>query len=43
MKLQYAGIVGEMKIYDNTNKDFKEIGLLFRSCKHSCQSGNISW
>ena len=27
-KLQYAGIVGKIKIYDNTNRDFRVIGLL---------------
>ena len=26
-KLQYAGIVGKIKIYDNTNRDFMVIGL----------------
>ena len=27
-KLQYAGIVGKIKIYDNTNRDFRVKGLL---------------
>ena len=27
-KLQYAGIVGKIKIYDNTNRDFRLVGLL---------------
>ena len=27
-KLQYAGIVVKIKIYDNTNRDFRVIGLL---------------
>ena len=26
-KLQYAGIVGKIKIYDITNRDFRVIGL----------------
>ena len=27
-KLQYADIVGKIRIYDDTNRDFRVIGLL---------------